>query len=74
MKTAFLDIYSDYLISQNHYATATRLAAMFDGEISQDQVNRHLRLGDHGPKQLWRYIKPNVPRHKQSSGGMLPLC
>lgn len=31
MKTDFLDSYSDYLISQNHHATATGLAAMFDG-------------------------------------------
>ncbi len=46
MKTDLLDIYSDYLISQNHYATATGLAAMFDGEISHDQVSRHLRTGE----------------------------
>ena len=36
MKTDRLDIYSDCLISHNHHATATGLAAMFDGEISHD--------------------------------------
>ncbi|CAM4417965.1 MAG: hypothetical protein LEGION0403_FIIPPAGN_02122 [Legionella sp.] len=45
MKPDLLDIYSDYLISQNHDAIATGLTAMFDGEISHDQVSRHLRSG-----------------------------
>jgi hypothetical protein len=43
MKLDLLDIYSDYLISQNHYATSTGLANMFQGEISHDQMTRHLR-------------------------------
>ena len=30
-----LDIYTDYLISQNKYATATGLSDMVDGEISR---------------------------------------
>ena len=46
MKRDLLDIYSDYLISQNHHATATGLGALFDGEVSHDQVSRHLRSGD----------------------------
>ncbi|WP_371923214.1 transposase [Legionella sp. 27cVA30] len=73
MKPDLLDLYSDYLISQNHYATATGLAAMFDGEISHDQVSRYLRSGDHGSKELWCYIKPDVRRHEQLSGGVLLL-
>ena len=73
MKTDLLDIYSDYLITQNHYATATGLAAMFDGEISHDQVSRHLRSGEHGSKELWCYIKPDVRYHEQPSGGVLLL-
>jgi hypothetical protein len=60
MKTDLLDIYSDYLMSQNHYATATGLDAMFDGEISHDQVSRLLRSGDYGSKELWEHIKPDV--------------
>jgi hypothetical protein len=73
MKTDLLDIYSDYLISQNHYATATGLAAMLDGEVSHDQVSRHLRSGVRGSKELWGYIKPSVRRHEQKSGGVLLL-
>lgn len=73
MKTDLLDIYSDYLISQNHYATATGLASMLNGEISHDQVSRHLRSGEHGSKELWCYIKSDVRRHEQPSGGVLLL-
>jgi DDE superfamily endonuclease len=73
MKTDLLDIYSDYLISQNHHATATGLGAMFDGELSHDQVSRHLRLSNYGSKELWSYIKPEVRRHEQKSGGVLLL-
>lgn len=52
MKTDYLDIYSDDLISQNQYAAATGLAAIFDGEIRHVQVSRHLRSGAHGSKEL----------------------
>jgi hypothetical protein len=68
-----LDIYTDYLIIQNHHATATGLAAMFDGEISHDQVSRHLRFGESDSKCLWKYIKPAVRRQEQKSGGVLLL-
>ncbi len=68
-----LDIYSDYLISQNHYATATGLAATLDGEISHDQVSRFLRAQDYGSKELWAYIKPDVRRIQQATGGILSL-
>ena len=57
MKLDLLDIYSDYLISQNHYATSTGLANMFQGEISHDQMTRHLRSKDYSSSNLWRYVK-----------------
>lgn len=71
MKKDLLDLYSDYLISQNHHATATGLAALLDGEISHDQVSRFLREGDSGSKDLWAYVKPHVRKHEQDSGGVL---
>jgi hypothetical protein len=73
MKADLLDIYSDYLISQNHYATATGLAALLEGEISHDQISRHLRSGARGSKELWRYIKGSVRHHEQKTGGVLLL-
>jgi hypothetical protein len=73
MKKGLLDIYSDYLISQNHYATATGLAEVLDGEVSHDQVSRFLRAEDYGSKELWEYIKPDVRKQEQSMGGVLLL-
>lgn len=73
MNKALLDIYSDYLISQHHYATATGLAETLDGEVSHDKVSRFLRAQDYGAKELWGYIKPEVRRHEQPTGGVLLL-
>lgn len=73
MNTELLDIYSDYLIRQGHYATATRLAATLDGEISHDQVSRFLRADDYGSKELWEHIKPDIRCHEQTTGGVLLL-
>lgn len=73
MNIELLDIYSDYLISQSGYATATGLAAMLDGEVSHDQVSRLLRFEDYGSKELWAYVKPEVRCHEQTSGGVLLL-
>lgn len=68
-----LDIYSDYLISQGQYATATGLSSLLEGEISHDQVSRFLRAEDYDSKELWRYIKGDVRRYEQSTGGVLVL-
>ena len=70
MKLDLLDIYSDYLISQNHYATSTGLANMFQGEISHDQMSRHLGSKDYSTSNLWCYVKSDV-RKNQSSDGVL---
>ena len=40
---------------------------MLDGEISHDQ-SRHLRSGEFGSKELWRYVKSDVRRHEQKTG------
>lgn len=52
-----LDIYTDYLIRQNKYATATSLSDLVDGDISHDQVSRFLRKEELGSKELWQYVK-----------------
>jgi len=71
MNTDLLDIYSDYLISQNHHATATGLAAVLDGEMSHDQISRFLRAEDYGSKELWVYVKSDVRQHEQCDGVLL---
>ena len=33
-----LDLYTDYLISQNKYATSTGLSSLLEGSISHDKI------------------------------------
>lgn len=68
-----LDIYTDYLISQNKYATATGLSDMVDGAISHDQVSRFLNKNELGSKELWQYVKSSVHEHQTVTGGVLLL-
>jgi hypothetical protein len=42
MKKEKLELYTDYLISNNGYATAAGLSATLDGEVSHDQMTRFL--------------------------------
>ena len=70
MNNQLLDIYTDYLICQNQYATATGLARLLDGELSHDQVTRFLNKREFSSKDLWQYIKPTVRQHEQDSGGV----
>ncbi|QNR81833.1 hypothetical protein ICC15_08050 [Piscirickettsia salmonis] len=60
MNKELLDIYSDYLISQNHYATATGLSDLLEGSISHDKVTRFLNKNHFGSKELWSYVKKQV--------------
>ena len=73
MANNLLDIYSDYLICQNKYATATGLSDLLSGEISHDKVTRYLNSEDLGSKELWVYIKPEVRKHEANKGGALLL-
>lgn len=68
-----LDIYTDYLISQNHYATATGLSALLDGEFSHDQITRFLSHDDNGSKELWTIVKPIVRQIESEDDGVLCL-
>jgi len=60
MKTDYLELYTDYLISGNGYATATGLSAMMDNEISHDQVTRFLSKNEFTSKELWKKVKKTV--------------
>ena len=71
MNMGLLDIYSDYLISQNGYATATGLSSMLDGQISHDKITRFLNTGFSTSKNLWLYVKPTLRKIEQSRGGVL---
>jgi len=55
MNKELLDIYTDYLISQNHYVTATGLSSMMNGEISHDKVTRFLN-GEISHDKVTRFL------------------
>lgn len=71
MNNQLLDLYTDYLISQNHYATATGLSDMLDGQISHDQVTRFLNKEDLSSKELWQYVKPYVRKEESDDGAFI---
>jgi hypothetical protein len=54
MKTDYLELYTDYLISNSGFATATGLSAMMDNSVSHDQITRFLGSQEFDSKQLWR--------------------
>ena len=68
-----LELYSDYLLAQNHQATATGLSRMTNGRISHDQVTRFLSENRFDSKDLWAYIKGLVIERKKSKKGVLML-
>ena len=41
-----LDIYSDYLIAQNQYATAVGLSDLLEGRVSHDKITRLLNSNE----------------------------
>lgn len=66
-----LDLYSDYLISQNRYCTATGLAELLEGQYSHDKFTRFLGNNKFDSKQLWKIVKPIV--QKQESKAVLTI-
>ncbi len=70
MNREILDLYTDYLISSNHYRTATGLERLVDGEVSHDKVTRFLSKEDYESKELWKEVK-SVVRNAENDGGIL---
>lgn len=70
MNRKMLDIYSDYLISQTHHATATGLSRLLDGDLSHDQITRFLHKEELTSKDLWQYVKPEIRRNETETGGV----
>ena len=67
-----LDLYTDYLISQNKYATSTGFSDLVNGTISHDKMTRFLNGKLLGSKELCGYIKREV-RSVEKEGGALIL-
>lgn len=66
-----LDIYSDYLIAQNQYATAVGLSDLLEGRISHDKITRFLNKEEFASRELWEYIRPEVRKIEEDKGGVL---
>jgi DDE superfamily endonuclease len=73
MDKQLLDIYSDYLIAQNQYATATGLSDLLEGQISHDKITKFLNKQELSSKELWEYIKPEIRKVEEEVGGVLIL-
>ncbi len=65
-----LELYTDYLISNCGYATATGLSAMVDGAVSHNRVTRFLSAREYTSKDLWREVKSRV-RQMEGEQGVL---
>ena len=70
MKKDYLELYTDYLISNQSLATATGLSSMTDGDVSHDQITRFLSGDRLTSKQLWKEVK-SVVRDIQSEDGCI---
>jgi len=70
MKTDYIELYTDYLISNNGKATATGLSAMTDNAVSHDQITRFLSKNEFSSKELWKQVKKSV-REVESEDGCL---
>ena len=67
------DIYTDYLISQNKYATATGLSLLLAKSDQLWKITRFLNKIRFESKDLWKYVKPKVLYIEKDNGGMLTL-
>ena len=63
-----LELYTDYLISNCGYATATGLSSMVDGEVSHDKITRFLSEREYTSKDLWREVKSAVRKIEDAQG------
>jgi hypothetical protein len=66
-----LDLYSDYLISSFGATTGTGLAALLDGAVSHDRIQRLLARRDFTSADLWRLVKPHVRAIEQDEGVLI---
>jgi hypothetical protein len=65
-----LDLYSDYLLASFGATTATGLSELLSGDVSHDQVTRHLSGQKKTSADLWQIVKPFV-RKVQAATGVL---
>ena len=72
-KLEIRELYTDYLIAQNKYSTATGLSELLSDEISHDQVTRFLNGDSLSSKDLWMQVKGNIRSIENTDDGVLIL-
>lgn len=71
MHAGLLDLYSDFLILNDRYATATGLSAMTGQVISHDSITRFLSEEEFGDAHLWRTVKPHLRKVENEDGVLI---
>lgn len=71
MNKDLLDLYSDYLIVTDRYATATGLSSILEGKISHDKITRFLHEETYDSKVLWKIVKPKVREIENEQGAIV---
>ena len=66
-----LDLYTDYLISSFGATTGTGLAALLDGAVSHDRIQRFLAHHDFTSADLWRLVKSHVHAVEQEDAVLI---
>jgi hypothetical protein len=70
MNIELLDLYSDYLLITDRYATATDLSGILDGRISHDKITRFLNEEEFDSKALWKVVKSKL-RELENDGAAI---
>ncbi|MFZ2313422.1 MAG: transposase, partial [Methylobacter sp.] len=71
MEKEKLGLYTDYLICNSGFATATGLSAMLEGDMSHDQLTRYLSAREYTSKDLWGEVKVTVRQIEQEDGCLI---
>jgi IS4 transposase len=71
MKTDYIELYTDYLISSNGKATAAGMSEMMDNAISHDQITRFLSKNEFDSKELWLKVKETVREIKSQDACLI---
>lgn len=71
MRTDYLELYTDYLISVSGQSTATGLSAMTEGAVSHDRITRFLSREEFDAKVLWKKVKPIIREIEREDGCLI---
>jgi hypothetical protein len=66
-----LDLYTDFLITQNHLATATSCSALIDHKVKHDTFTRALSIRNYDSIYLWKSNIKTVKKHSNYEGVLI---